>query len=62
VLKEKDLVKARIISISMGSSQYKVGLTTRQPGLGVLTWFEKVKGKPAAKKPEAKKEEKKKKK
>lgn len=61
VLKEKDLVKARVISISMGSSQYKVGLTTRQPGLGVLAWFEKIKGKPAAKKPEAKKEEKKKK-
>lgn len=53
VLKEKDLVKARIISISMGSSQYKVGLTTRQPGLGVLGWFEKGRAKPAAKKPEA---------
>lgn len=61
VLKEKDLIKARIISISMGSSQYKVGLTTRQPGLGVLAWFEKVNVKSAAKKTEAKKEEKKKK-
>lgn len=38
-LREADLVKARIISISMASGQYKIGLTTRQPGLGVLGWY-----------------------
>lgn len=42
-LKEADLVRARIISISMASGQYKIGLTTRQPGLGVLAWFDKAK-------------------
>ncbi len=44
VLKEGDIVRARIISISMGrETKYKIGLTTRQPGLGVLTWLEKEK-------------------
>jgi DNA-directed RNA polymerase subunit E' len=38
LVREKDLVKARVISISMGTNQYKIGLTTRQTGLGVLTW------------------------
>ncbi len=38
-LKESDLVRARVISISMASGQYKIGLTTRQPGLGVLGWY-----------------------
>lgn len=52
ILKEKDLVRARVISISMGSSQYKIGLTTRQPGLGVLTWFDKDQRKVVVKKPE----------
>jgi DNA-directed RNA polymerase subunit E' len=41
VLKESDLIRARIISISMASGQYKIGLTTRQPGLGVMAWFER---------------------
>ena len=60
ILKEKDLVRARVISISMGSNQYKIGLTTRQPGLGVLGWFDKKKAivkkaeKPAPKKGEKK--------
>jgi DNA-directed RNA polymerase subunit E' len=45
VLKEKDPIRARVISISMGANQYKIGLTTRQPGLGVLSWFEKKAGK-----------------
>jgi len=60
-LKESDLVRARIISISMASGQYKIGLTTRQPGLGVLDWFDprKQPKKPAPKKPEPKKEAKK---
>jgi DNA-directed RNA polymerase subunit E' len=37
VIKEGDEVLARIISISLGK-EYKIGLTTRQPGLGCLHW------------------------
>ncbi|MFH1237763.1 MAG: DNA-directed RNA polymerase [Candidatus Aenigmatarchaeota archaeon] len=38
-VKEKSVVMARIISVSMAENQYKIGLTTRQPGLGALDWF-----------------------
>ncbi|MFH1978155.1 MAG: DNA-directed RNA polymerase [Candidatus Aenigmatarchaeota archaeon] len=38
VMKENDLVMARIISISVENNQYKIGLTTRQQSLGVLSW------------------------
>ncbi|MBN2042422.1 MAG: DNA-directed RNA polymerase [Candidatus Aenigmarchaeota archaeon] len=37
-VKEKSQVLARIISVSMADSQYKIGLTTRQTGLGALDW------------------------
>lgn len=47
IIKEGDSVRARVISISMGR-QYKIGLTTRQPNLGVLEWFEKEKRQAAA--------------
>lgn len=57
IIREGDDVRARIISISMGR-QYKIGLTTRQPHMGVIEWFEKEKrqaaasaSKPAAKTP-----------
>jgi DNA-directed RNA polymerase subunit E' len=70
ILKSGDNVRARVISISMGGNQYKIGLTTRQPGLGVLDWYKekpksakKPEEKPTEKKPskaEPKKEEKKK--
>ncbi len=40
-IKEKSLVLARIISVSMAENQYKIGLTTRQPGLGALDWERK---------------------
>lgn len=43
-LKEKDLVRARIISISF-TEQTKIGLTMRQPGLGSLIWIEEEKRK-----------------
>ncbi len=59
IIKEGDIVRARIISISMGR-QYKIGLTMRQPFLGVLEWFEKEKRQAAAKKKEEKAKEKKK--
>lgn len=42
-LKEGDVIIARIVSISLGAKQYKIGLTTRQPSLGVLSWLEKEK-------------------
>ncbi len=45
-IKEGDEVLARIISISLGK-EYKIGLTTRQPGLGGLHW--KAKKMPAKK-------------
>jgi DNA-directed RNA polymerase subunit E' len=47
ILREGDTVRARIISISLGK-QYKIGLTTRQPFMGVLDWFEKEKRQVAA--------------
>jgi DNA-directed RNA polymerase subunit E' len=39
LLKEGDTVVARIVSVSLGQKQYKIGLTTRQPGLGVPSWL-----------------------
>ena len=58
ILKEGDTVRARIISVSMGPErQYKIGLTTRQPGLGSLSWTDrKIEKKEApARKPEKEK-------
>jgi DNA-directed RNA polymerase subunit E' len=40
-IKEKMPVIARIISVSMAENQYKIGLTTRQTGLGALEWYKK---------------------
>ena len=65
ILKEGDVVRARVVSVSMGPDrQYKIGLTTRQQGLGALSWLDKKalekKEAPAAKKPEKEKEKKKK--
>jgi DNA-directed RNA polymerase subunit E' len=40
-MREGDLARARIISVSMGTNQYKIGLTTRQFGLGVLDWYDR---------------------
>ncbi|MEM5853979.1 MAG: DNA-directed RNA polymerase [Candidatus Aenigmatarchaeota archaeon] len=44
-LKEGDIVKARIISISLGKGENKIGLTMRQPLLGALSWIEEEKRK-----------------
>jgi DNA-directed RNA polymerase subunit E' len=44
-LKEGDLVRARIISISLGKEENKIGLTMRQPMLGALQWIEEEKKK-----------------
>jgi DNA-directed RNA polymerase subunit E' len=63
VLKEGDVVKARVVSVSMGPDrQYKIGLTTRQAGLGAPGWSEKDKErkerKEVPKKPSGEKEKK----
>lgn len=44
-LKEGDLVRARIIAVSPGREENKIGLTMRQPLLGSLTWIEEEKKK-----------------
>jgi len=58
ILKEGDTVMARIISISVSSKQYKIGLTTRQSGLGAVHWGkvtkEQKETRPARKKQESK--------
>ncbi len=37
-IKEGDAVRTRVITVSMGRNDYKIGLTMRQSGLGVLEW------------------------
>lgn len=49
-LKEGDMVRARVISISF-TKDNRVGLTMRQPGLGALKWFEGREEEPAKPKP-----------
>ncbi len=44
-LKEGDEVRARIISVSFGKDENKIGLTMRQPGLGAIQWLEEEKKK-----------------
>lgn len=44
-LKEGDLVRARIIAVSFGKEENKIGLTMRQPLLGSLAWIEEEKRK-----------------
>jgi DNA-directed RNA polymerase subunit E' len=39
VLKEGDLVRARIIALSSKSEVTKIGLTMRQPHLGKIEWI-----------------------
>jgi DNA-directed RNA polymerase subunit E' len=44
-LKEGDKVRARIIAVSFGKEENKIGLTMRQSGLGALQWIEEEKKK-----------------
>jgi DNA-directed RNA polymerase subunit E' len=55
-VKDKSLVIARVISVSMAENQYKIGLTTRQPGLGALDWHTGKDVAPPARKEPARKE------
>jgi DNA-directed RNA polymerase subunit E' len=40
-IKEGDAVRTRVITVSIGRNDYKIGLTMRQAGLGVLDWAPK---------------------
>ena len=44
-LKESDIVKARIVGVSLGKGRSKISLTMRQPLLGSLDWLGKDKKK-----------------
>ncbi len=44
-LKEGDVVRARIVGISLGKSRNKISLTMRQPCLGAIEWIEREKKK-----------------
>ncbi|MFH1294675.1 MAG: DNA-directed RNA polymerase [Candidatus Aenigmatarchaeota archaeon] len=47
IIRNGDIVRSRIISVSI-EREFKIGLTTRQAGLGVLSWIEKSKKDKAA--------------
>jgi len=61
-LKEGDMVRARVIAVSLVRGENKIGLTMRQPSLGGLAWIKEEKKRKKTAKPEAtgKKAEKKK--
>jgi DNA-directed RNA polymerase subunit E' len=42
-MKEGDVVRARIISVSVSGGDYKIGLTARQPHLGAVEWLREAK-------------------
>jgi DNA-directed RNA polymerase subunit E' len=42
-MKEGDVVRARIISVSVSGGDYKIGLTARQPHLGAVEWLKEAK-------------------
>jgi DNA-directed RNA polymerase subunit E' len=42
-LKEGDLVRARVVGVSLGKGRSKISLTMRQPLLGAVDWLEKEK-------------------
>lgn len=44
-LKDGDVMRARIISVSVAGREYKIGLTARQPNLGCLDWIKENKDK-----------------
>ncbi|MEM3615836.1 MAG: DNA-directed RNA polymerase [Candidatus Methanomethylicia archaeon] len=40
IIKKGDIVRARIVTVSLSTKSIKIGLTMRQPFLGVLSWIE----------------------
>jgi DNA-directed RNA polymerase subunit E' len=57
-LKKGDLCLARIVAISYKTTEQKIGLTMRQPGLGKLEWIEEDKRKAKSQAEKLAKEEK----
>lgn len=51
-LKEGDLVRARVIAVSLNRGENKIGLTMRQPGLGGLAWVKEEKKRKKTGKPQ----------
>jgi len=49
-LQEEDIVRVRIVGVSLGKARTKISLTMRQPCLGSLKWVEADKKKTKAKK------------
>ncbi|MBI2971643.1 MAG: DNA-directed RNA polymerase [Candidatus Aenigmarchaeota archaeon] len=49
-LREGDLVRSRIVGVSLGKGRNKISLTMRQPCLGSLDWIDKEKKKKKEKK------------
>ncbi len=49
-LKEGDIIRARIVGVSLGKGRSKVSLTMRQPSLGAMEWIDKDKKKTTKKK------------
>jgi len=44
-LKEGDMVRVRVVGVSLGKGRSKVSLTMRQPALGALEWIKREKKK-----------------
>ena len=44
-LKEGDIVRARVVGVSLGKGRSKISLTMRQPCLGAIEWIERGKKK-----------------
>lgn len=42
-LKEGDLIRARVVGVSLGKGRSKISLTMRQPGLGAMEWIDREK-------------------
>jgi DNA-directed RNA polymerase subunit E' len=56
-LKEGDLVRCRVVGVSLGKGRTKISLTMRQPLLGSVQWIEKEKRKGKTEKTVKKKKE-----
>ena len=46
-LKEGDIIRARVVGLSLGKGRSKISLTMRQPQMGALEWIDKEKKKKA---------------
>ncbi|MDI6721441.1 MAG: DNA-directed RNA polymerase [Candidatus Aenigmarchaeota archaeon] len=59
-LREGDIIRTRVVGVSLGKGRNKISLTMRQPFLGAVEWIEKEKKKSGGERKEEKKREKKK--